>query len=78
MMVTMGNHVSGVLASTQRRIRVGGRGPCRRTVGFFTAAWFKVYLGGDTGAWHDLIYNRSNPASLCNYAQMTECLLDEK
>ena len=48
----------------------------------FTAAWFKVYLGGvgggsggDRAFWYDLIYNRSNPASLCNYANMTACYL---
>lgn len=45
--------------------------------GFFTAAWFKVYLNGDTGFWHDLVYNKANPHSLCNYANMTECILDE-
>jgi hypothetical protein len=40
----------------------------------FTAAWFKVYLGGDPhGRFHSMIYNASNPSSLCNYADMTEC-----
>ena len=34
-----------------------------------TAAWFKLYLGGDSSSeWHSMIYNSSDPLSLCNYA----------
>eukprot|EP00663_Eupelagonemidae_sp_cell21sb_P012643 gene12643-biopygen6983 len=49
-------------------------------IAFYTAAWFKVYLHGgrDVSAWHDLIYNENNPASLCKYADMKECILAEK
>jgi len=39
-----------------------------------TAAWFKVYLNGAaTGMWHDMIYDKTSPTSLCNYAPMTAC-----
>jgi hypothetical protein len=49
----------------------------------FTAAWFNVYLDKQLepefpkSYWHDLIYNKSNPSSLCEYANMTECVLQE-
>lgn len=34
-----------------------------------TVAWFKIYLEQDpTGIFHSMIYNSSDPASLCNYA----------
>jgi len=39
-----------------------------------TAAWFKVYLNGaSSGMWHDMIYDKTSPTSLCNYAAMTSC-----
>ena len=38
----------------------------------FTAAWFQVFLNGDTGAYHDLIFG-AGPDSLCRHANMTRC-----
>ena len=32
-----------------------------------TAAWFRIYLAGDA-SFHSMIYNTSDPGSLCNYA----------
>eukprot|EP00756_Hemistasia_phaeocysticola_P019682 Hpha_TRINITY_DN15677_c7_g1::TRINITY_DN15677_c7_g1_i1::g.100037::m.100037 len=44
-----------------------------------TAAWFKVYLNGEeSGMWHDMIYDKSSPTSLCNYAEMAVCETVEK
>jgi dienelactone hydrolase len=41
----------------------------------FTAAWFDIYLKGQTsGASFDLIYG-GNATSLCNYAEMAECVV---
>ena len=41
----------------------------------FTAAWFKIYLGGDTGEFYDMIYNPNNVSkdTLCNHAAMEDC-----
>jgi len=43
----------------------------------FTAAWFDIYLKGDKGQAHDLIYCSSD-ASLCKYQKMKECETKEK
>jgi len=42
-----------------------------------TAAWFKIHLKGDKGEYYDLIYGNSS-SSLCKYAQMEECLVEQK
>eukprot|EP00041_Stephanoeca_diplocostata_P023372 m.572835 g.572835 ORF g.572835 m.572835 type:complete len:295 (-) comp22274_c1_seq1:793-1677(-) len=39
----------------------------------YTAAWFKIYINGDTDVYYSLIYNTSNPDSLCNSAPMANC-----
>jgi len=46
-------------------------------IGLMTAAWFKIHLSGDTGRYHDLIYGDA-PDSLCKYAEMKECMVEEK
>jgi dienelactone hydrolase len=38
----------------------------------FTAAWFKVFLNGDRGAWYDLVFG-GGADSLCRHAPMTGC-----
>ena len=44
-----------------------------------TAAWFKVFLGeapgalDPGGAWRSVLFNASDPGSLCNHAPMTRC-----
>jgi hypothetical protein len=38
----------------------------------FTAAWFQVFLNGDTGEYYDLIFSNES-TSLCNHAEMVEC-----
>lgn len=43
-----------------------------------TAAWFKVYLNGDKGQWHSMIYDKTSATSLCNYAKMAECVTVEQ
>jgi len=45
-------------------------------LGLMTAAWFKIHLSGDKGVYHDLIYG-SAPDSLCKYAKMQECHVDD-
>jgi len=42
----------------------------------FTAAWFQIYLNGDTGEYYDLIYGNAS-SSLCHYAEMKECHVDK-
>lgn len=43
----------------------------------FTAAWFKVYLDGDSsGQYYDLIFGSDN-TSLCKYAEMKECMVEK-
>eukprot|EP01065_Artemidia_motanka_P049725 TRINITY_DN831_c0_g1_i3.p2 TRINITY_DN831_c0_g1~~TRINITY_DN831_c0_g1_i3.p2 ORF type:complete len:305 (+),score=137.15 TRINITY_DN831_c0_g1_i3:63-917(+) len=42
-------------------------------LGYYTAAWFKVYLNGDKGEYYDHIYNQTDSESLCNYAGMDGC-----
>lgn len=42
-------------------------------LGYFTAAWFKVYLVGDRGEFYDHIYNETSQDSLCGYAKMKQC-----
>ena len=41
----------------------------------FTAAWFKIYLGGDVGEYYDMIYNPGNASAdaLCTHAAMEDC-----
>jgi len=46
-------------------------------IGLMTAAWFKIHLSGDTGKYHDLIYGDASD-SLCKYAEMKECIVEEK
>jgi hypothetical protein len=41
----------------------------------FTAAWFQVYLNGDTGEYYDLIFSDAD-TSLCKHADMVECHVD--
>lgn len=41
-------------------------------LGLYTAAWFKVYIEGDKGTYHDLIYGNT-PDTMCNYYNMTFC-----
>eukprot|EP00756_Hemistasia_phaeocysticola_P050038 Hpha_TRINITY_DN24679_c0_g1::TRINITY_DN24679_c0_g1_i1::g.147422::m.147422 len=41
-------------------------------LGLYTAAWFKVYLEGDKGSYHDLIFGNTAD-SMCNYYNMTFC-----
>jgi hypothetical protein len=38
----------------------------------FTAAWLKVFLGGDRGEYYDLVFG-SGPDSLCKHAPMVNC-----
>lgn len=38
----------------------------------FTAAWFKVFLNNDSGAYHDLVFG-DGPDSFCRHAPMTAC-----
>ena len=41
----------------------------------YSAAWFKIYLLGQTsGEYYDLIYGNSS-TSICNSANMTECIV---
>jgi hypothetical protein len=45
-------------------------------LGMYTAAWFKIYLNGDTGMYHDLIYDNSGKSyefALCKYYNTSEC-----
>jgi hypothetical protein len=47
--------------------------PCENPLlATFTAAWLKVFLGGDRGAFFDLIFG-GGPDSLCQHAPMVEC-----
>jgi len=46
-------------------------------LGLMTAAWFKIHLSGDTGKYHDLIFGDASD-SLCKYADMKECMVEEK
>lgn len=45
-------------------------------IGLMTAAWFKIHMAGDKGAYHDLIYGGAVD-SLCKYADMSECHVDD-
>lgn len=38
----------------------------------FTAAWFQVFLNGDTGEYYDMLFS-DDATSLCNHADMVEC-----
>lgn len=38
----------------------------------YTAAWFQVFLNGDTDEYYDLIFSQDD-TSLCKYADMVEC-----
>jgi hypothetical protein len=41
----------------------------------YTAAWFKIYLGGESsGEYYDLIYG-NDETSLCHSAEMEECIV---
>ena len=40
----------------------------------YTAAWFDIYIKGDKGAAHDLIYG-DDPDSLCKAQEMEECII---
>jgi len=43
----------------------------------YTAAWFKIYLNGETsGDYYDMIYG-SAKSSICKYANMTECVVQK-
>jgi hypothetical protein len=43
----------------------------------FTAMWFQatMNLPGLAPAAADLLFNSSNPDSICNYAEMAECFV---
>jgi dienelactone hydrolase len=46
-------------------------------LGMYTAAWFKIFLKGDAGIYHSLIYgNATDPNSLCRLVPMEECIND--
>ena len=39
-----------------------------------TAAWFKLYVSEDSDPlWHSLLYNPSDPRSLCRFAPQRRC-----
>ena len=38
----------------------------------YTAAWFKVFLNGDKGAFYDAVFGKG-PDAMCTHANMTEC-----
>ena len=43
----------------------------------YTAAWFKIYVNGETqGEYYDLIYGQDE-TSICQSAEMTECIVVE-
>merc|ERR1712007_292656 len=46
-------------------------------LGLMTAAWFKIHLNGDKGTYHDLIYGSASD-SLCKYAEMKECMVEDR
>lgn len=39
----------------------------------YTAAWFKIHLNNDRGAYYNLIFDASSPDSVCNSQQMVDC-----
>ena len=41
--------------------------------GVYMAAFFKVWMQKDTGAYYSLIYDRTNSDSLCSYHEMESC-----
>jgi len=41
-------------------------------LGTYTASWFQIYLNGDQGAYHDLVYG-NGPDSLCESQKMHQC-----
>jgi len=44
----------------------------------YTAGWFKYTMGLDTdGYWQGMIFDKTNPDSLCNSQNMSECILTE-
>jgi len=47
--------------------------PCENPLlATYTAAWLKVFLNGDVGSYHELIYG-SGEDSLCGHAEMVAC-----
>ena len=42
----------------------------------YTAAWFKVFLNGDKGMYHSLIFDKTDPNGLCQLDPMAECTVD--
>jgi len=45
-------------------------------LGMYTAAWFKVFLNGDKGMYHSLIFDKTDPNGLCQLDPMAECTVD--
>jgi len=39
----------------------------------YSAAWFQIWINKDNGTYYDLIYDDSNPDSLCNFYDMRTC-----
>lgn len=42
-------------------------------LGYYTAAWFKIYLNGDKGEYYNNYYKENNPDALCSHAAMDDC-----
>ena len=44
-----------------------------------TAAWFKLYVSEDSDPlWHSLLYDSSDPRSLCRFAPQRRCETEEE